>query len=155
MKSVPIGSSWKRKINGLKTVGIDSMCFIYMFEAHPVFGPLSYSLFHQLEENKTVGCTSIISLAEILSSPKLQKNRLDWEEEKYRFLHTPNLSIQNVDGKVCEASAILRGKYGLALPDSIQIVTSILNRADGFITNDDGFRKVKELPVLLMKDFIK
>lgn len=139
----------------MKQVGIDAMCFIYQFEAHPIFGPLSNSLFGLLEERKLFGFTSVLSIAEILSFKKLQQDRLVWEEEKQKFYQTPNLSIENVDGKICEAAALLRGKYGLYLPDAIQITTAIFNQTDAFITNDERLKKVKELPIILLKDYIK
>ena len=153
-RTLSISSAWKKRVNSLKSVGIDAMCFIYLFEANPVFGPLSFFLFNLLEEKRLLGFTSVISLAEILSLPKLQQNRLAWEEEKQKFLQTPNLTIENVDGRICEAAALLRGKYGLHIPDAIQIVTAIFNRADGFVTNDERLKKVKELPILFMKDYI-
>lgn len=130
------------------------MCFIYQFEAHPVFGPLSNYLFGLLEERKLFGFTSVISLAEILSFKKLQQDRLAWEEEKQKFWQTPNLTVENVDGKICEAAALLRGKYGLYLPDAIQITTAIFNQADAFITNDERLEKVEELPVIVMGKYI-
>ncbi len=154
-KSSPIRASWKKRVNSLKSVGIDAMCFIYQFEAHPEFGPLSDYLFCLLEERKLSGFTSIISLAEILSFNKLQQNRLAWEEEKQKFYQTPNLRIENVDGKICEAAALIRGKYGLYLPDAIQIATAIFSQADAFITNDERIKKVKELPIILLKDYLK
>lgn len=130
------------------------MCFIYQFEGHPIFGPLTNFLFSRLEEKRIAGFTSIISLAEILSFKKLQQDRLSWEEEKQKFYQTPNLTIDNIDGKICEAAAVLRGQYGLYLPDAIQITTAIFNRTDAFITNDDSLEKVKELPIILLKDYL-
>lgn len=130
------------------------MCFIYQFEAHPVFGSLSNFLFSLLEEKKLIGFTSVISLAEILSFKKLQQDRLAWHEEKQKFYQTPNLTVENVDGKICEAASLLRGKYGLYLPDAIQITTSIFHRADAFITNDERLMIVQELPVIILKDYI-
>lgn len=153
-KSLSISSAWKKRVDKLKSVGIDAMCFIYQFEAHPVFGSLSNYLFNLLEERKLRGFTSIITLAEILSLKKLQQNRLAWEEEKQRFYQTPSVTVENVDGKICEAAALLRGKYNLYLPDAIQLTTSLFNRADAFITNDERLRKVKELSVIVMKDFV-
>ncbi len=130
------------------------MCFIYQFEAHPVYGPLSNFLFILLEKRKLTGFTSVISLAEILSFKKLQQDRLAWEEEKQKFHQTPNLTVENVDEKICVAAALLRGKYGLYLPDAIQITTSIFNSVDAFITNDESLAKVKELPVIIMQNYI-
>ena len=154
-KLPPLRSSWTKKLEKVNAVGIDSMCFIYQFEAHPLFGPLIFYLFSQLEERKLKGFTSVLSLAEILSFQKLVENKVAWEEEKQKFYQIPNLEAVEVDGKICEAAALLRGKYNLHLPDSIQIVTAIFNRADAFITNDERIKKVKELPIILLKDYLK
>lgn len=154
-KSPPLMTSWKKRISSLKSVGIDAMCFIYQFEAHPIFGSLSNFLFSLLEKRKLTGFTSVISLAEILSFKKLQQDRLAWEEEKQKFHQTPNLTVENVDEKICVAAALLRGKYDLYLPDAIQIATAIFSQADAFITNDERIKKVKELPIILLKDYLK
>lgn len=129
------------------------MCFIYQFEGNPFFGPLVNRLFSLLESGKIRGFTSVISLAEILSAPKLQEDRRYWEEERQKFWQTPNLEIITVDSKICEAASLFRVKYSFRLPDAIQVTTAIFNRADVFITNDERLRKVKEIPVVILKDY--
>lgn len=153
-RSPRIIPSWQRSVSKLGKVGIDAMCFIYHFEAHPIFGPLIFSLFSLLEEGKIYGFTSVLTLAEILSLPKLQKDHSAWEEERQRFWQTPNLTVEPVDGKICEAAALLRVKYLLSLPDAIQVTTAIFNQADGFITNDERLRRVRELKVIILKDHL-
>lgn len=153
-KSLPVKSSWKGQLTKLKSIGIDAMCFVYQFEAHPLFGPLTFSLFSLLEKGKIYGFTSVLTLAEILSFSKLQENHLAWEEERQKFWQTPNLKVEPVDGKICEAASLLRGKYSLRLPDAIQITTAIFSQVDAFITNDERLRKIKELQVLILKDYL-
>lgn len=143
------------KLRRVKKVGIDAMCFIYQFQAHLLFGPLSSIMFSKMEDKKLYGCTSVLSLAEILSYPKLQLDRLSWEEERRKFWQTPNLKVVDIDSKICEAASILKVKYSLTLPDAIQVTTAIFSKAEGFVTNDEKFRRVKELPVILLGDYIK
>lgn len=152
--STPITTSFERKLGKLKKVGIDSMCFIYQFQAHPLFGPLVYNIFSLLEEHKLTGFTSVLTIAEILSYKKFQEDHQAFDEERQKFYQIPNLEIINVDSKLCEAAAILRAKYSLRLPDAVQITTAIFNYADAFITNDERLKKVKELPIIIMKDYI-
>lgn len=154
-KPIRVSKSWESVLGKIKSIGIDAMCFIYQFEGHPLFGPLTFKLFTYLEEGKIKGITSVITIAEILSSPKLQKDHLSWEQEKHRFYQTPNLTVVPVEGKICEAAALLRGKYGITLPDAIQIITAIFQRADVFITNDAKLKKVKEIPILILQDFLR
>ncbi len=149
-----VNPKWKRCLKKLNFVGIDAMCFIYQFEAHHFFGPLTYTLFSCLEGKKLTAVSSVLTLAEILSSAKLQKDRIAWEEEKQRLLQTPNLKLVAVDEKICEGASIMRAKYHLTLPNAIQLVTALFHQTDGFITNDEKFRKIEELPIILLKDYI-
>ena len=153
--SPPINTSFPRKLGKLKKIGIDSMCLIYQFQSHPLFGPLVYKVFSRLEEHKLIGVTSVLAIAEILSFKKLQENRKAFDEERQKFDQIPNLEIINVDSKLCVAAAIIRAKYSLRLPDAIQLTTAIFCQADGFITNDEGLRKVKEVEIVLLKDYLK
>lgn len=148
-------SKLEAKLKKCKIVGIDAMCFIYQFQAHPLFGPQTSLIFSRMEEKKLSGCTSVLSLAEILSYPKLQLDRLSWEEERRKFWQTPNLRVVDIDSKICEAAAILKVKYSLTLPDAIQVTTAIFSKAEGFVTNDEKFRRVKELTIILLGDHIK
>ena len=143
------------KLKRVNKVGIDAMCFIYQFQAHLLFGPLTSIMFSRMEDKKLDGCTSVLSLAEILSYPKLQQDRLSWEEERRRFWQTPNLKVEDVDSKICEAASILKVKYSLIFRDAIQVTTAIFSKAEGFVTNDEKFRRVKEVPVILLGDYIK
>ncbi|OGG26067.1 hypothetical protein A2960_05945 [Candidatus Gottesmanbacteria bacterium RIFCSPLOWO2_01_FULL_39_12b] len=154
-KSSPAKSGLEVKLKRVKKVGIDAMCFIYQFQAHLLFGSLTSIIFSRMEDKKLHGCTSVLSLAEILSYPKLQLDRLSWEEERRKFWQTPNLKVVDIDSKICEAASILKVKYSLTLPDAIQVTTAIFSKAEGFVTNDEKFRRVKELPVILLGDYIK
>ena len=97
-----------------------------------------------MEDKKLHGCTSVLSLAEILSYPKLQLDRLSWEEERRKFWQTPNLKVVDIDSKICEAASILKVKYSLTLPDAIQVTTAIFSKAEGFVTNDERYRLTVE-----------
>lgn len=153
-QSLSVKSAWKNKLRKIKSVGLDTMCFIYQFDGNPVFGPLVFHLFSLLEERKLKGFTSVLSLAEILSAPKLHDNKQFWFETREKFWQTPNLEATTVDSKIAEASSMIRNKYLLRLPDAIQITTAIFNKVDIFITNDDKMKKVKETQVILLKDYI-
>lgn len=152
IKPFPIKYSWKNKLDRIKSAGIDTMCFIYQFEGNPLFGPLVFQLFSLLEEKKVKGFTSVLSLAEILSNRHLLAKKQIWQEAREKFWQTPNLEVVNIDGKICEAASIIRAKY--SLPDAIQITTAVFNSADVFITNDEKLKKVKEVQVLLLKDYL-
>ncbi|MBI2430396.1 MAG: PIN domain-containing protein [Candidatus Levybacteria bacterium] len=71
-----------------------------------------------------------------------------------KLLTTPNLTIIPIDETISVAAAILKYRYTLTLPDALQLATAIVNNQDAFVSNDKRFHKVKEIPVLLLDDFL-
>ncbi len=129
------------------------MCFIYHFEVNKAYGEIVKQLFLQLQKNKLTGVTSAITLAEILSFGKLQKDRILFEQTKTRLRQTPNLEIIPVNESISEISAILKYKYSIALPDAIQIATAVASGQEAFIANDRVLQKIKEIKVMVLDDF--
>jgi predicted nucleic acid-binding protein len=48
----------------------------------------------------------------------------------------------------------LRAKYPIRTPDAIQIAVGILYHASFFLTNDPNLRKVSEIKVLVLDDYL-
>lgn len=136
-----------------RKVGIDSMCFIYHFEGNKLYGKRVKQLFLELQKNKLTAVTSAITLAEILTFEKLQKNRILFEDTKTKLRLTPNLDIIPVDETISEIAAILKHKYTIPLPDAIQVATALVSNQDAFISNDRGLQKIKEIKVVILDDF--
>ena len=147
-------STFDKTINKFKKAGIDSMCFIYHFEASDKYGELVKQIFLSLQDNKLTAVTSVLTLAEVLSYENLQKDKIAFEEEKSKLHSTPNLNIIPVDEKISEAASILKYHYSLSLPDAIQLATSVLNGQEVFISNDIKLKKVKEIKVIILDDFL-
>jgi len=133
-------------------VAFDSMVFIYLLEGHKIYFPFVKPLFKLMEKGKIKAFSSIISYIETLSSPLLDKKRI--ESYSKFFLKTKNLFLKKVDFKIAEYTAYLRRVYKLRTPDAIQMATAISKKADLFISNDDCFKKVKEVKTLVLKDFV-
>ena len=146
-------SSFKRTLLAYKKIGIDSMCFIYHFEINKSYGEIVRHLFLQLQKNRLTAVTSTITLAEILSFEKLQKDRILFEQTKIRLRQTPNLEIIAVDGAISEMAAIIKYKYSIALPDAIQVATAVASGQEAFVTNDRSLQKIKEIEVIILDDF--
>ena len=51
-------------------------------------------------------------------------------------------------------AAKLRVKYTIRTPDAIQMAVGILYGADTFLTNDSGLKKVKDIKVVTLEDFL-
>ena len=60
-----------------------------------------------------------------------------------------------ISEKIAESAGKLRGRYSfLKTIDAIQIATAIDVGADAFLTNDKKLKQIKEIKVLVLKDYL-
>lgn len=135
-----------------KSIGIDTMVFIYHIEEPPIYCQITESIFDAIEKGKRTAVTSVITLLEILIKPKIENNPEAVKDYKDILLTFPNLRIFDVDIKVSDMASDLRAKYNMRTPDAIQIATAIISRAGTFLTNDESLKRVKDIKVVLLED---
>jgi predicted nucleic acid-binding protein len=138
-----------------KTIGLDTMVFIYHFEENRVYSPLTFSIFESLEKGNFNGITSILTLLEILVKPKRENNLILTERYKILFETFPNLQVKTLDENIADIASSLRANYNINTPDAIQIATSLEAKADIFITNDKTLKKIIEIKVMLLSEMLK
>lgn len=139
-------------MNGIgnhKRVALDSNLFIYYFEDNPEFAPTIKKIFDKIINGSISAITSVISITETLSYPSPEKV-IDGITET--FLNFPNIIIMDIDQQIAFEAASIRRKYSFRLPDSIQLATAKLNKAQVFISNDQRLKQFKELKVILLTD---
>lgn len=59
-----------------------------------------------------------------------------------------------IDINIALLAAQLRVIYGLKLPDAFQIATAMRSGCDAFFTNDEQIRRVTDLQILVITDFV-
>ena len=67
----------------------------------------------------------------------------------------PNLTLHDVDMRVIEKMSDLRAAYGLKTPDAIHVATALLHGAQAFVTNNAGLKRVNEIDVLVLEDYVE
>lgn len=132
-----------------KTLALDTNIFIYHFEDHPVYAPVTSRIFSKLFTSSYKGLTSIISFIEALSYPG---SKIVREKLKEEFKAIPHFTLYDVTYEVGEKAAQIRREYGFRLPDSIQLATAFCYKADIFITNDKRLKSFQELQVQLLSE---
>jgi len=136
VKNIPTGSK----------VALDSMIFIYLFEEDERFLRPVESIFEKVELGKITAITSVISLIETLSAPKLKDIPEKTQVFSRFFYETPNLTTLEVNKEIAlEASRLRREKEFLRTPDSIQIATATNQSADFFVTNDFRLKNLVDI----------
>ncbi|HKI38570.1 MAG TPA: PIN domain-containing protein [Gemmataceae bacterium] len=136
-------------------IGLDTAPLIYYLEGHPDWGPLVRPLFDtRIIPGTNVAVTATITLAEVLVKP-LRSGRADLVASYRTFLTgTPHLSLAAITSGVAEQGADFRARYGLRLPDACQVAAALAARATLFVTNDAQFRRVRELTVVVLSDYL-
>lgn len=136
-------------------VALDTMIWIYEFEAHPVFGPVVHPFFRdRLGTGRNRAGSSLLTLGELLVQP-LAAGRSDIADQ-YRglFAPAPGFSVWEVTRDVVEQAASLRAKYRTKMLDALHLASAIVNQAAIFLSNETDFRRVTELRVLVLADYV-
>jgi predicted nucleic acid-binding protein len=138
-----------------KLVAFDSAPLIYYLEEHPRYSVLSNELFDAIRENRTVGLTSVLTLMEVLVLP-LRAGRKGLANDYRRLLsHTKGLTLFPVDQAISERAAKVRADHSwLRTPDALQVATALEHGAHLIVTNDNRWKRLKEIPVVVLADYL-
>jgi predicted nucleic acid-binding protein len=132
--------------------GVDSMVFVYHFEANEEFGPAAGRLLQAAEAGRCRLVCSILTLLEILVVPK----RTGQEElcRRYRevFQSFPNLTVLALETHIAEIASDLRARHSVRTPDAIHIATAIRAGAAAFVTGDGRLSRVREIRILRLDE---
>jgi predicted nucleic acid-binding protein len=124
---------------------VDSAPIIYTLEAHPKFAKRFEPLFERHAVGEIFFAVSTVTIAEVLTGPLSQGEEA--LARRYRALLSA-WQVVDFNTEIAESAARLRGKYGLKLPDAIQLASALYINADALVTHDRDFKNVRGLRVL-------
>ena len=129
---------------------IDTNCFIYLLEDHPLFGVHAYRIFTALENGQFRAITSVLTLMEIMAGP-LKLGEKELAAEYAHLLETfPGLTIHAMDRDIAHHAATFRAS-GIRAPDAIHLATALHHGVDYFITADQRLSKVQRVSVVIFQ----
>ena len=137
-----------------RRIAIDTCAFIYQWQAHPRYSPLTDWMFSSLEQGEFAGVTSTITMTELLVHPYRDYDLEQVNELAGLLSMYPNLEW--VPGTLASAilAAEIRANHRLATPDALQAATALHANATGLLTNDPIFKRVPGLDVLVLHDYL-
>lgn len=137
-----------------KRVGLDTPVFISHIEGTTRFaGPAGVAL-DELADRAFAGVTSGLTLMEIAVRP-LQVGRPDIAEEYEVLLaNYPHLAVAAIERPIARRAAELRARHRLRPADALQVAACLEHGATAFLTNDRELRRLTELQLLLLEDFV-
>ena len=138
-----------------RLIAFDSAPLIYYLEEHPTYIAIADELFDAIDRGSARGITSVLTLLEVLVAP-VRTGRHDLAKAFRELLtHAANITIHPIDEAVCEQAVRLRAKYSwLRTPDALQIATAIEYHAEVVVTNDDRWKSLAEMRVVVLKDYL-
>lgn len=142
-------------LNKATKVALDTNSIIYLLERNFSYFKTVIDVFNLIESGKIKGVTSSLALTEILTKPYRMGDYKLVNEYKILFRHFPNLHVLSVDIRIGEKAAWLRAKYNFKTPDAIFLATALVSEAEIFISNDEQLKKITELEVLYLRDFVQ
>jgi predicted nucleic acid-binding protein len=137
-----------------KLVAFDSAPLIYYLEEHPDYLAVVDEMFNAFDRGSARGMTSVLTLLEVMVMP-LRKGQQELAKEYGQLLtHAAGITIYPIDAEVCERAAQLRAGYAwLRTPDALQIATAIAKGAALIVSNDQPWKRVTEIEVMLLKEY--
>jgi predicted nucleic acid-binding protein len=142
-------------LDQINTIFVDTAPIIYYIEAHPQFGMLAKEIVDSFQSEKLSAFSSVITLAEVLPKP-FEAGDEKLARKFVEFLkYGKNLGLVEISAGIAERAGKLRGQYSdLRTIDAIQISAAIDVGADAFLTNDKKLKQIKEIKVLILKDYL-
>jgi predicted nucleic acid-binding protein len=136
-------------------VALDTVAWIYEFEANPTFGPVTQALFSDgFGKGLCRAACSLLVLGEVLVQP-LARSQADLVDRYRRVIvPSPDLTVWPITRDLIEMAASLRAKYRVRMLDAIHVASAVAGHADFFVTNDEGLRRISEVPILILADYL-
>jgi predicted nucleic acid-binding protein len=145
---------FKEQLAEHSVVGLDTSVFIYHFEAHSRYLPLTQELLTGVQAGQWSAITSTITVMELTVHPwKIGRSAVAREYEAL-LIHFPNLTLADVTRDVARRAAQLRALHNVRPADALQVAATLLENATAFVTNDRKLTRLsQEIDIILLDDF--
>ncbi len=137
-----------------KKVYFDANIFIYTLEAVEPWDVQLNDVFSGLLAGEFTAVTSSLSLTECLILPFRRNNMELVKTFREAILPSYYLDVVPISDKILLSTANIRAQKNLKLPDAIHAATALTQKCTTLLTNDEGFKRVPNIDVLLLSDWI-
>lgn len=137
-----------------KVVFLDTAPLIYFIEKNSRYLDVIKPVIELIVSQQAIGMTSTITLLEVLVLPLREGNKKLAEKYKNILLSSNDLETCEISNVISERAAIIRAKYGFKTPDSLQLATAIVKKADYFLTNDIALKQMNEIKVIVLEEYL-
>ncbi len=121
----------------------DSILFIYLLEANPVFGPRVQRMHEAMLRRGDLLCTSVFTVGEVLTGPRKRNDDVGIKGLK-RFFGSKEIAILPFTIEAADRYSMIRAQTRVSQADGIHLSAAAAAGVDLFITND---HKLQELTI--------
>ncbi len=129
----------------------DSMLFIYMLEANPVFGPKVRRILNQIVSRGQTLSTSVFTIGEILTGPR-RRGSLSGVEAVKKYFLSGAIDILPFNEAAADRYSVIRGTTRVSQADAIHLASAAEAGVDVFFTNDGDLRNLSIPGIKLFAD---
>ncbi|MGD0629389.1 MAG: PIN domain-containing protein [Terracidiphilus sp.] len=119
----------------------DSMMFIYLLEANPVFGPRAQLMHDAMLRRGDRLCTGVFTVAEVLTGPRKRNDTAGINALK-KFFSGSEVEILPFNMETADRYSIIRAQERVSQADGIHLATAAATGVDLFVTNDGELQKL-------------
>ena len=134
-------------------VYLDANGFIYSVERVEPYHTLLEPMWQQARDGEFEVASSDITVLETLVKP-LRENDEVVEMLLRSMFDAHEVSLVPATRELWEDAARIRADTGLKTPDSLHAATALSTGCALFITNDTDFRRVEDLPMVILDDLL-
>ena len=132
-------------------VYLDANAFIYSVERIEPYNTLLQPLWNEAHAGRFTLVSSELVILETLVGPL--RNNDDLVANLFRHLFDSNeVALIAPTRQIWELAASLRAELGLQSTDALHAATAIATDCTQFVTNDTDFRRVRNLPIVVLDD---
>ena len=134
-------------------VYIDTAVAIYSVEWNREYFELLRPLWSKFQKEEIELVSSELILMETLVLPLRNEDSLLINAYEDLLLSEP-MQLISINQSILRQAANLRATNSLKTPDAIHAATAMAANCDLLITNDNGFRNLAELPVVILSEVL-
>ncbi len=134
-------------------VYVDTAVLIYTLEENTDYFDLLKPLWIKFQAQEIELISSELILMEVLVLP-LRNNDESLVSDYEQLLLNSAMKLVPINQSILRQAANLRANNSLKTPDAIHAATAMSAHCDLFITNDNGFRNLAELPIVILSEVL-
>ncbi len=131
----------------------DTAPIIYSVEKHSVYWPKLETLWSISNAQKFQLVTSELTILETLVQP-IRNGNTALAKGYEEFLSDDDFYLIPISTEVLRTAAEIRANHNLKTPDAIHAATAITSGCDHLIANDNGFRRLTSIEVIILDDLV-